>query len=108
MFEILKIDKSTVPAVVQDNVRNVTKAMDDTHVRSTPCMAHTIHLVGMSGALCQRSISDVTATGRKFVGHSKRSPLPYLPLQTLQALFGTTPKRLQQDVTARGNRTFSA
>lgn len=66
-------------------------------------MAHTLQIAVNEGVLSQRSITDIIATGRKFVGHFKHSPLAYSRLQSIQEQFGMPPKRFQQDVSTRWN-----
>ncbi|RXN15512.1 zinc finger BED domain-containing 4-like protein [Labeo rohita] len=106
MFETWNIDKSKVHVIVRDNARNMIKAMYDSGLKSIPCMAHTLQLAVNEGVLSQRSISEITATGRKIVGHFKHSPLAYSRLQDLQKQFGMPSKRLQQDVATRWNSTY--
>lgn len=69
-------------------------------------MAHTLQIAVNEGVLSQRSITDIIATGRKFVGHFKHSPLAYSRLQSIQEQFGMPPKRFQQDVSTRWNSTY--
>lgn len=106
MFDTWHIEKSNVHVIVRDNARNMLKAMEDSGLNSIPCMAHTLQLAVNEGLLSQRSISEITAIGRKIVGHFKHSPLAYSRLQDLQIQFGMPPKRLQQDVATRWNSTY--
>ncbi|XP_077315557.1 max-like protein X isoform X1 [Lithobates pipiens] len=100
------IEKSKVHLIVRDNARNMAKAMEDSELKSIPCMAHTLQLAVNEGLLSQRTISDIVSKGRKIVGHFKHSPLAYSRLQALQIQFGMPPKRLQQDVATRWNSTY--
>ena len=106
MFDTWRIDPSKVHAIVSDNARNMTKAMEDSNLKGIRCMAHTLQLAVNEGVLSQRSIADVIATGRKIVGHFKHSPLAYGRLQAIQEQLGMPPKRLQQDVSTRWNSTY--
>ncbi|XP_057184493.1 zinc finger BED domain-containing protein 4-like [Triplophysa rosa] len=106
MFDTWHIDRSKVHAVVSDNARNVTKAMEESGLKGIRCTAHTIQLAVHDGLLSQRSIADVIAIGRKMIGHFKHSPLAYTHLQSVQEQFGMPPKRLQQDVSTRWNSTY--
>lgn len=106
MFDTWHIEKSNVHVIVRDNARNMIKAMEDSGLNSIPCMAHTLQLAVNEGLLSQRSISEITAIGRKIVGHFKHSPLAYSRLQDLQIQFGMPPKRLQQDIATRWNSTY--
>ena len=58
MFETWKIPKNKVHAVLRDNARNMTKALEESRVVSLPCMAHTLQLAMNEGVLAQSSISD--------------------------------------------------
>lgn len=58
------------------------------------------------GVLSQRSIADVVAVGKKIVGHFKHSQLACSQLEDVQNELGMPIKRLQQDVSTRGNSTF--
>ncbi|XP_056391730.1 zinc finger BED domain-containing protein 4-like isoform X2 [Hyla sarda] len=106
MLETWHIDKSKVHLIVRDNARNMVKAMENSGIQSIPCMAHTLQLAVNEGVLSQRSISEITATGRKIVGHFKHSILAYSRLQDVQVQFGMPPTRLQQDVATRLNSTY--
>ena len=106
MFDTWRIDPFKVHAIVSDNARNMTKAMEDSNLKGIRCMAHTLQLAVNEGVLSQRSIADVIATGRKIVGHFKHSPLAYGRLQAIQEQLGMPPKRLQQDVCTRWNSTY--
>lgn len=83
MFDTWHIEKSNVHVIVRDNAWNMIKAMEDSGLNSIPCMAHTLQLAVNEGLLSQRSISEITAIGRKIVGHFKHSPLAYSRLQDL-------------------------
>ncbi|KAL0150404.1 hypothetical protein M9458_054221, partial [Cirrhinus mrigala] len=51
MFETWNIDKSKVHVIVRDNAGNMIKAMDDSGLKSIPCMAHTLQLAVNEGVL---------------------------------------------------------
>ncbi len=106
MFDTWRIDRCKVHAVVSDNARNMTKALEDSNLKGIRCMAHTIQLAVNDGLLSQRSIADVIAIGRKIVGHFKHSSLAYACLQSIQEQFGMPPKCFQQDVSTRWNSTY--
>ena len=95
-----------VHVIVSDNARNMTKAIEDSHLKGIRCMAHTLHLAVNEGVLSQRSVKDVLAIGRRIVGHFKHSQLAYSRLQSMEDQFGTPIKRFQQDVNTRWNSTF--
>ena len=106
MFRSWGIPTEKVHVILRDNAKNMVKAMKDAGVPSLPCMAHTLQLVVNKGVLSQRSISDITAAGRRIVGHFKHSPLAYSRLQSIQQQLGQPTKRLQQDVATRWNSTL--
>lgn len=106
MFRSWGIPREKVHVILRDNARNMAKAMKDADLPSLPCMAHTLQLVVAEGVLSQRSISDITAAGRRIVGHFKHSPLAYSRLQSIQQQLGQPTKRLQQDVSTRWNSTL--
>ena len=101
MFETWKIPKNKVHAVLRDNPRNMTKALEECGVASLPCKAHTLQLAVNEGVLTQRSISDTVATVRKIVSHFKHSQLAYSRLQAIQEQLGVKTERLKLDVSTR-------
>ena len=83
-YEMLKtwnIPKSKVHAILRDNARNMSKAMQDAYLTNLPSMAHTLQLAVNEGMLSQRSISDMVAMRSL----QKRSALPQ-QLQQLHTL----------------------
>lgn len=64
-------------------------------------MAHTLQLV-----LSRQSILDITASGRRIVGHFKHSPLAYSRLENVQKQLDQPIKKLRQDVSTRWNSTL--
>ncbi|KAK0131379.1 Zinc finger BED domain-containing protein 4 [Merluccius polli] len=106
MFDTWHIDPSKVHAIVSDNARNMTKAIEESQLKGIWCMAHTLHLAVNEGVLSQRSVKDVLAIGRRIVGHFKHSQLAYSCLQSMQDQFGTPIKWFQQDVSTRWNSTY--
>ncbi len=106
MFDTWHIDQSKVYAIVSDNARNMTKAIEDSQLKGIRCMAHTLHLAENEGVLSQRTVKDVLAIGRRIVGLFKHSQLAYSRLQSMQDQFGTPIKRFQQDVSTRWISTF--
>lgn len=69
-------------------------------------MAHTLQLVIHDGLLAQRMITDILATGRRIIGHFKRSPQAYCAFHDVQQQVGQNIKKFQQDITTRWNRSF--
>ncbi|XP_061128956.1 zinc finger BED domain-containing protein 4-like [Syngnathus typhle] len=106
MCDTWHIDRSKVHAIVSDNARNMTKAIEDSQLKGIRCMAHTLHLAVNEGMLSQRSVKDILTIGRRIVGHFKHSQLAYSRLQSMQDQLGTQIKQFQQDVRTRWNSTF--
>ncbi|XP_061129317.1 zinc finger BED domain-containing protein 4-like [Syngnathus typhle] len=106
MCDTWHIDRSKVHAIVSDNARNMTKAIEDSQLKGIRCMAHTLHLAVNEGVLSQRNVKDILTIGRRIVGHFKHSQLAYSRLQSMQDQLGTQIKRFQQDVRTRWNGTF--
>ena len=92
MFETWKIPKNKVHAVLRDNARNMTKALEECRVASLPGMAHMLELAVNKDVLAQRSISETVATGKKIVGYVKLSQLAYSHLQAIQAAWSENRK----------------
>ena len=61
-------------------------------------MAHTLQLTVLEGILSQCSIADITASGKRIVGHFKHFQLAYSRLQSIQKQLGQPIKRPQQDL----------
>lgn len=106
MFQAWGIQSERIHAILTDNAKNMQKAMRDADLPGLSCMAHTLQLAVHEGILSQRSISDITASGRRIVGHFKHSPLAYGRLEDCQKQLGQPVKKLHQDVSTRWNSTF--
>ncbi|KAJ4924591.1 hypothetical protein JOQ06_003544, partial [Pogonophryne albipinna] len=61
MFDTWHIDRPKVHAIVSDNARNMTKAMEEGNLSGIRCMAHTLQLAVNEGVLAQRSVKDLLA-----------------------------------------------
>ncbi|XP_034096541.1 zinc finger BED domain-containing protein 4-like [Gymnodraco acuticeps] len=106
MFDTWHIDRPKVHAIVSDNARNMTKAIEECNLSGIRCMAHTLQLAVNEGVLAQRSVKDLLAISRKIVGHFKHSQLAYSRIEPIQDELGVTTKRFQQDVSTRWNSTY--
>ncbi|KAK0138931.1 Zinc finger BED domain-containing protein 4 [Merluccius polli] len=104
MFQTWGIQREKIHAILTDNAKNMQKAMRDAGFPGLSCMAHTLQLAVHEGILSQRSISDITASGRCIVGHFKHSPLAYTRLENVQKTLGQPIKKLHQDVSTRWNK----
>ncbi|XP_073700781.1 zinc finger BED domain-containing protein 4-like [Garra rufa] len=106
MFQSRGIQREKIHAILTDNAKNMQKAMRDADFPGLPCVAHTLQLAVHEGVLSQRSILDITASGRRIVGHFKHSPLAYTRLENVQKQLGQPIKKLRQDVSTRWNSTL--
>lgn len=106
MFETQHIPKDKVHVILRDNARNMVKAMADAGLPSLGCMPQSLQLAIKDTMLSQCSVSDITAKGRRIVGHFRHSPLAYARLQSVQKQVVQPSKRLQQDVSTRWNSTY--
>lgn len=106
MFNNWHIDPSKVHAIVSDNARNMTKAMEEGKWSGIRCTAHTLQLAVNDCVLVQRNVKDMLAIARRIVGHFKHSTLAYDHLKKIQDELGAPIKRFQQDVSTRWNSTF--
>lgn len=106
MLQSWGIPKSAVHVVLQDNAKNMVKAMTEAGLPSLPCVAHTLQLAVNKGLLAQRSVADAVAVGRRIVGHFKHSALACSRLEDIQVELDQPIKRLQQDIMTRWNSTF--
>ncbi len=97
------IEKQWVHVILQDNARNMKKAMDDMGVPSMHCVVHTLQLVMHEDLLSQRSVTDTLANARKIIGHFRHSPSAYSCLEDIQIDLKMEVKCLQQDVQVRWN-----
>ena len=59
-----EIDKQRVHVILQDNIKNMQKEIDDMEVPSVDCVSHT----PLEGLLSQCSITASPANTRKVVG----------------------------------------
>ncbi|XP_034089172.1 zinc finger BED domain-containing protein 4-like [Gymnodraco acuticeps] len=105
-FDTWHIDRPKVHAIISDNARNMTKAMEEGNLSGIRCMAHTLQLAVNEGVLAQRSVKDLLAVSRKIVGHFKHSQLAYSRIEPIQDELGVTTKRFQQDVSTWWNSTY--
>ncbi|KAM6995349.1 zinc finger BED domain-containing protein 4 [Tautogolabrus adspersus] len=106
MLQMWQIPRERVHVVLRDNAANMTKAMREARLPTLPCMAHTLQLAIHDGLLAQRMITDILATGRRIIGHFKRSPQAYCAFHDVQQQLGQDVKKFQQDVTTRWNSSF--
>ncbi|XP_060794798.1 zinc finger BED domain-containing protein 4-like [Neoarius graeffei] len=106
MFQSWGISREKIHSILTDNAKNMQKAMRGADFPGLPCMAHTLQLGVSDGILSQRSILDITASGRCIVGHFKHSPLAYTRLEHFQRQLGQPIKKLRQDVPTRWNSTL--
>lgn len=106
MFQSRGIQREKIHAILTDNAKNMQKAMRDADFPGLPCVAHTLQLAVHEGVLSQQSILDITASGRRIVGHFKHSPLAYTRLENVQKQLGQPIKKLRQDVSTRWNSTL--
>ncbi|XP_029964349.1 zinc finger BED domain-containing protein 4-like [Salarias fasciatus] len=106
MLQTWQIPRERVHVVLRDNAANMAKAMREGGLPTLPCMAHTLQLAIHDGLLAQRMITDILATGRRIIGHFKRSPQAYCAFHDVQQQLGQNVKKFQQDVTTRWNSSF--
>ncbi|XP_078023607.1 zinc finger BED domain-containing protein 4-like [Epinephelus lanceolatus] len=84
MLQVWQIPRERVHVVLRDNAANMAKAMREGGLPTLPRMAYTLQLAVHDGLLAQRMVSDILATGRRIIGHFKRSPqASYYMLQSL-------------------------
>lgn len=76
-----------VVAMVTDNARNMTNAVDQLPYVHIGCAAHTLQL-SVNKALKECNIDSLLSKVRKIVGHIKHSPANYTELKRLQEAKG--------------------
>ena len=77
------MDTIKIHAVVRDNGRNMTKAIDDSVFKELPCFIHTLQLA-INTVLKHDTMSQILVKSRRIVTHFNRSNQAQSKLQDLQ------------------------
>lgn len=92
-----------VVAIVRDNGRNITSALEMSDYQHLPCLAHSFQLVVKDGLLNNKIITNLTANCRRIVGHFKHSSRACKELKKAQELLNMKHHKLIQDEPTRWN-----
>lgn len=99
------IDTTKIHAVVRDNGRNVTKAIDDSVFKGVPCFIHTLQLA-INAALKHDTMAQILVKSRRIVTHFNHSNQAQSKLRDLQQALNLSYHQLVQDVCTRWNSTY--
>ncbi|GBP85051.1 Zinc finger BED domain-containing protein 4 [Eumeta japonica] len=99
------IDTTKIHAVVRDNGRNVTKAIDDSVFKGVPCFIHTLQLA-INTALKHDTMAQILVKSRRIVTHFNHSNRAQSKLRDLQQELNLSYHQLVQDVCTRWNSTY--
>jgi len=103
------ISLSNCHTILHDNAPNITKAFREMNfigLQQFPCFAHSLQLVIKDGIFGQNESSEILATGRKLVGHFKKSSSATNRLHILQKELNLPLSQLIQDVPTHWNSTL--
>lgn len=92
-----------IVAIVRDNGRNITSALEMSDYEHLSCLAHSFQLVVKDGLLNNKNITNLTANCRRIVGHFKHSSKACKELQKAQSLLNMKCHKLVQDEPTRWN-----
>lgn len=96
------IDTTKIHAVVRDNGRNVTKAIDDSVFKGVPCFIHTLQLA-INTALKHDTMAQILVKSRRIVTHFNQAQSK---LRDLQQELNLSYHQLVQDLCTRWNSTY--
>ncbi|XP_073962367.1 zinc finger BED domain-containing protein 4-like [Choristoneura fumiferana] len=99
------IDTTKIHAVVRDNGRNVTKAIDDSVFKGVPCFINTLQLA-INTALKHDTMAQLLVKSRRIVTHFNHSNQAQSKLCDLQRELNLSDHQLVQDVCTRWNSTY--
>lgn len=99
------VDTTKIHAIVRDNGRNVTKAIDDSVFKGVPCFIHTLQLA-INTALKHDSMAGILVKSRRIVTHFNHSNQAQSKLRDLQQELNLPDHKLVQDVCTRWNSTY--
>ena len=100
-----KVENKLV-CIVRDNGANFVADLRDSGLPNISCLAHTLQLVIDDGVFAQPGVVNVLASGRKLVGHFKRSNVSLQALIRIQQQLGLKQHRLIQDEPTRWNTSY--
>ena len=83
--------------IVRHNTSNFVAGLRDGDIPNIPCLAHTLQLVIDDGVLAQPCVVSLLASGRRLVGHFKRSNVNVHALGCIQERLGLKKHWLMQD-----------